>query len=193
MTLVLETQRLRMTPVTTADLDLALEMFTDPDVMRFIGGTMSEADVRAEMALWTKRGGEGGVGIWCIADRLTNETFGSGFLLPVPIEDIDTNWDNVVPGIMPEGDVEVGYTLKQSAWGKGYATEACQRLIRFAFEETPLQEVVATFDDDNTASRNVLAKSGLKDCGRRRAYRTDCPDWRITRQEWAAANTRAHP
>jgi RimJ/RimL family protein N-acetyltransferase len=110
---------------------------------------MNEDDIHRELPLWTKRSGDGCIGIWCISDRLTGERYGSGCLLPIPVDDIDTNWDHVAPGTMPLGDVEVGCNLKESAWGKGYATEACLQLLRFAFEETSLREVVAPFDDDH--------------------------------------------
>ena len=85
---------------------------------------------------------------------------------------------------MPDGDVEIGYFLKRSAWGNGYATEAVRRVLRMAFEESPLVEVVATFEDSNEASRNVLVKAGFVDHGRRRCYGTDGTNFRITRDEW---------
>ena len=90
----------------------------------------------------------------------------------------------VVPGTMPEGDVEVGYFLKRSAWGNGYATEACRRIVRFAFEDSPLDEVVATFDPGNTASQRVLEKSGFVHHGTRRCYGDDGVDYRISRADW---------
>jgi len=181
-----EADRLRLTPLAVADTDLALELFTSPAVMQFLGDPVDEGYIRTEMPLWTKRGGDGCIGIWCISDRVTGEKLGSTFLLPIPIDAEDTDWDEVVPGIMPNGDVEIGYFLKEGAWGKGFATEACRRLVRFAFEETPLQEVVATLDDDNEASKRVLRKSGLSERGRRRAYGHDSPDWRVSREEWLA-------
>ena len=187
MRLVLTSERLKLTPVATADVDLAIEMFTDPAVTRFIGGVMSEEDIRREMPIWTKRGGDGCIGIWCVANAASGEKLGSSCLLPIAMQEDDTDWDLVVPGVMPERDVEVGYFLKRSAWGKGYATEVCRRLLRFAFEETPLQEVVATFEDGNEASQRVLSKAGLTSRGRRIAYGQDLPDWRISRAEWAAS------
>lgn len=66
----------------------------------------------------------------------------------------------------------------------GYATEACRRLLQFAFQETPLTEVVATFDDENIASRNVLEKAGFTDCGTMRCYGEDGLNYRITREAW---------
>ena len=187
MSKVLTTERLQLTPVTVADVELAVEMFTNPAVTEFVGGVMTEDDIRREMPIWTKRGGDGCIGIWCVSDAASGEKYGSGFLLPMPVEEDDTNWDHVVPGVMPEGDVEIGYVLKESAWGKGFATEVCRRLLRFAFEDTPLDEVVATFDDDNRASRRILEKSGLSCKGRRQAYGEEAAaDWRITRSEWLA-------
>lgn len=190
MSAILLSERLSLRPLAVADVDVAIEMFTDPAVTRFICDVMSEADIRRDMPLWTKRGGDGCIGIWCISDRASGEKYGSGFLLPMPTHEEDTNWDQVRPGAMPEGDVEIGYILKEGAWGKGYATEVCWRLLRLAFEETPLEEIVATLDDDHEASKRVLEKSGLSYRGRRWAYGKDCPDWRITRSEWLALTVR---
>ena len=158
----------------------------DVHVGKFIGGVKEEPDIRREMPLWTKRGGDGCIGIWCISNRMTGEKVGSGFLLPIPIHKDDTNWDHVVPGVMPDGDVEIGYILKEAAWGKGYATEVCRRLLRFAFEESPLEEIVATLDDAHEASKRVLEKAGFPYRGRRKAYGEDSPDWRISRSQWLA-------
>lgn len=185
MTLVLTTERLRLTPLTFTDVDLAIEMFTDPAVVKFVGNLMVEDEILRKIQVWTKRGGPNGcIGIWCVANRETGEQYGTGALLPIPIVEDDTKWDQIVPGAMPDGEVEVGYILKPSAWGKGYATEICLRLLKFAFEETPLKEVVATLDDENEMSRNVLEKSGFTYHGRRWAYAEDSPDYRISRDEW---------
>ena len=54
----------------------------------------------------------------------------------MPIDEDDTNWDHVVPGVMPDGDVEVGYVLKEDAWDKvlqGLTTY--QEVVRVAGEE----------------------------------------------------------
>ena len=85
---------------------------------------------------------------------------------------------------LPDCEIEIGYILKKSAWGKGYATEATNRLLKFAFEETPLEELVATTDLENIASQRVLEKCGLVYEGMRRAYAEECPGFRITRQQW---------
>jgi len=184
MSLDLLTDRLRLSPLVDSDIDLSLEMFTDPEVVEFVCDLMTDDEIRKEMSNWTKRGGNGCIGIWCISDCNSNEKYGSVFLLPMPIDDDDTDYSLIVPDRMPEAEIEIGFALKRSAWGKGYATEACKRLLQFAFEETPLNEVVASFYEENIASRNVLEKSGLFDRGRMWCCGEDSPNFRITRDEW---------
>jgi len=186
MELNLATERLLLRPVTLSDVDLAVEMFTDPAVVKHVGKLMTPDVITDEMPKWVRRGGEGCIGVWCVTDRGTGEKLGTAVLLPLPVDEDDTNWDLIIPGVMPQGDVEVGYILKKTAWGKGYATEACRRLLRFAFEETALEEVVATLDQDNRNSWHVLEKCGLVRKGMRRAYAGESPDFRITREQWMA-------
>jgi ribosomal-protein-alanine N-acetyltransferase len=185
MNLKLFTERLLLKPLHPNDVDLCLEMFTDPEVVKYADGLMSESAIKKEMSNWTKRGGNGCIGVWCISDGVSGEKYGSAALLPIPIEEDDTDFDLVVPGTMPDGDIEIGYFLKRSAWGRGLATEACKRVLQFAFEETSLDEVVATIEEENTASRNVLEKAGFKHLGTRRCYGEDGLDYRISREAWS--------
>ena len=184
MNLVLYSKRLTFTPFDALDVDLVIEMFTDAEVLKFAGGVMEEDEIRRDMSNWTKRGGNGCIGIWCISDQDSGEKLGSAALLPMPVEEDDTDFSLVIPGRMQDGDVEIGYFLKRSAWGQGYATETSKRLIRMAFEESPLTEVVATFDIGNVASRNVLEKGGFVNRGTMRCYGEEGPNYRITRDEW---------
>ena len=185
MDLVLHTQRLVLQPLQMEDVDLALEIFTDPEAAKYIGGTETPEQIRAGMSTWVRRGGDGCIGIWCIRDRHSSEKLGDIFLLPMPIDFDDTDYSQIVPDRMPDGDVEIGYNFKRSVWGNGYATEACKRMLEFAFTQTELKEVVASFYEENLATIRVLEKSGFKDCGLRRCYaEDDCPDYRITREEW---------
>lgn len=184
MNLELQTERLSLRPLVAGDFDLALEMFTDEAVTRYIGNVFTEKQIAQEMEDNVKRGASGCIGIWCINHRTTEEKLGSVFLLPLPIEKDDTDWSLVVENQLPDCDVEIGYILKRSAWGNGYATEAAERLLRFAFEETPLTEIVGVIDPENKTSRHVLKKLGLLEEGLRRAYGGQCSGFRITRQQW---------
>jgi len=131
-----------------------------------------------------KRGGDGGIGTWCIADRKTGEKLGSTYLLPMPTEDDDVDYGLIIMGQMPDSDIEVGYFLKRSAWGKGYATEVCQRILQFAFQAASLDKVVASVDANNIASQNVLEKSGFVYLGQTLCWGRDSPIYKISRDDW---------
>ena len=185
MSLIFESERLRYTPLSADDLDLAVEQFGDPEVVKHVADrTYSKAELAEEMPLYIRRAGGGCIGIWRLTVKETGEKIGTAILLPMPIELDDTDWDLLVGDDIPEGDIEVGYILKRSAWGKGYATEACKRMLRFAFEETPLEVVVACTATDNTASQHVLTKCGMSPLGTIRAYQENIPGFRMTREEW---------
>jgi len=185
MNLTFESDRLVFRPLAEADLDLVIEQWTDPDVVKCMGDRIyTKEELAEDMPIVVRRCAGGCIGIWCLIDKATGEKLGTAVLLPIPVELDDTDWDLVVGDQMPEGDIEIGYVLKKSAWGKGYATEACKRLLKFAFEVSPLEEIVATTDPENTASQRVLEKCGLVHQGLVRAYADELPGFRITRQQW---------
>jgi RimJ/RimL family protein N-acetyltransferase len=184
MNLELTSERLRLSPLQPGDLDISLEMFTDPLVLQYARQPMTPDAIRNEMRNWLKRGGNGGIGIWCISDRVSDEKYGTVALLPLPLEGKQTDFSQVRPGHVPDGDVEVGYFLKRSAWRKGYATEACRRLLQFAFKEAGFDKIVATLEEENAASIKVLIKSGFINHGTMYCYGEQCPSYRITRDEW---------
>ena len=102
MELVLYTERLTLRPLQPEDVDLALEMFTDPQVVRYVSVPTTPEEIQSEMTHNVKRCGGGCIGIWCVLDRVTSEKLGTCILLPMPIEEDDTNWDLVegpdIPG-----------------------------------------------------------------------------------------------
>lgn len=58
-------------------------------------------------------------------------------------------------------EVEIGFRLKRSAWGFGYATEAARAGIEAARLVPEADKVVAIVDPHNRPSLNVLTKSGM--------------------------------
>jgi RimJ/RimL family protein N-acetyltransferase len=83
--------------------------------------------------------------------------------VPTSREEIE---NEVLPAFLGEhaapGEAELGYRLRKSAWGKGYATEGSRALIRKGFTEFGVQRVVAEAMAVNQASRRVMEKAGLK-------------------------------
>ena len=185
--LILETDRLRLTPFSPADADIAHRLLEDPEVMRYVGDPITAQQVKDNMAKNVRRGAGGRIGIWCVTRKDTGEKIGDCVLLPLPIESDKVDWDQLTPDSYPSDEIEVGYLLVPAAWGQGFATELCARLLRFAFEETTLPRITAVTDPDNANSQHVLQKCGLRPTGPRRAYAEDnCSGFEITREEWVA-------
>lgn len=185
MNLELETERLRLSPLALDDADLAVALWTDPRVANFNGGVATEEDLREEMPLTTRRGAEGAIGIWCVRDKDSGKKIGSTYLLPLPIAADDVDYASLRLDRMPKGDIELGYFLTPSAWGKGLATEISRRMLRFAFDTAGLEEVVAAVHADNLASQNVLNKSGFSYTGIADCWGRSFPLYRLARADFS--------
>jgi ribosomal-protein-alanine N-acetyltransferase len=59
-------------------------------------------------------------------------------------------------------DNEIGYWIGVPHWGKGYATEALERLLCYAFDELCVERVDTYHFAHNPASGRVMQKAGLK-------------------------------
>ncbi|MFU0791195.1 MAG: GNAT family N-acetyltransferase [Virgibacillus proomii] len=57
---------------------------------------------------------------------------------------------------------EIAYWIGEDFWGNGYATEAAQAIIQFAFDENQYHKVFARYFHSNLASGRVLQKLGMR-------------------------------
>ena len=148
----LETERLVLRRFTAEDVDLLVELDSDPEVMQFITGGLPtprrevEAEILPAYLDYYER--DERFGFWAAIERSSGDFVG---------------WFHFRPGSEDEPDqVELGYRLRRSAWGKGYATEGSRALIEKGFVELGVERVYATTMVVNVASRRVLEKSGLR-------------------------------
>lgn len=58
--------------------------------------------------------------------------------------------------------IEIGYWYRQSAQGKGFATEGTKALIRYAFDALEAKKIVIVCSKGNDASKRVIEKSGFE-------------------------------
>ena len=147
--LVLTTPRLRMRPWRDTDLPAFAELSADARVMEHFQKTLTreESDVFADRV----RGlfDEQGFGLWAV--EVPGVADFVGFVgLHVPTFEAP---------FMP--CVEIGWRLAKDHWGHGYATEAAQRALDFAFEELRLDEIVSFTVPDNVRSRAVMERLGM--------------------------------
>lgn len=187
MRLNFESERLFFRPLATDDLDLEIALWTDIEVARYITGEASTVEeIKRLMPVVTQRAGSGCIGFWCLTSKSTREKIGHAVLLPIPVEAEDTEFELLESDDWPDRDIEIGFVLRRNSWGSGYATEACTRLLEFAFRETKLDAVFATTDEKNHASQNVLRKSGMRDVGLIPAFAGEYPGFKLTRGDWKA-------
>jgi [ribosomal protein S5]-alanine N-acetyltransferase len=67
-------------------------------------------------------------------------------------------------------NAELGYWIGVSFWGKGYATEAAQEMLRHGFQDIGLHRIFASHFKGNSASGRVLTKLGMGYEGRQREH-----------------------
>jgi len=148
----LETERLLLRRFTSDDADSLVELDADPAVMRFITGGRAtpreEIEKEVLPAFLAYYECDAGYGFWAAIEKSTGRFVGWFHFRPA--EDA------------PAGEVELGYRLRRSAWGKGYATEGSRALIDKGFSELGVERVVASTMVVNLASRRVLEKAGLR-------------------------------
>lgn len=60
---------------------------------------------------------------------------------------------------------DIGWRLKRSAWGKGYATEGANRCLEFGFRHLNLEKIISVFTEKNIKSENVMKKIGMHRIG----------------------------
>jgi RimJ/RimL family protein N-acetyltransferase len=166
------TERLELRRFTSADTANLLSLDGDPLVMRFLTGTTKSLTQIRDEVLPQLAGCHlrfPGFGYWAAEARASAEFVGWFGLRPVtPTDDAMVHWPDARDA---SGVVGLGYRLRRSAWGRGFATEGARALVRLAFTSLGADEVVATTMAVNTASRRVMEKAGL------RYLRTVHVDW----------------
>ena len=68
-------------------------------------------------------------------------------------------------GVPENGVAELGYWIAEEFRGYGYATEAVETILAWAFDQPGVTSVAAETETDNAASRRVLEKCGFAPAG----------------------------
>lgn len=156
-----ETERLtlRRFTDTDADAELAFELDSDPEVMRYIGpfGMPDVASYRERIrTVWLPQDTHPTRGVRAAFEKATGQFVGWVFLRPAPVYKFapEAGWTRA-------SDLELGYRLRRAAWGRGLATEAATAMMRRAFAEPDVTAVVAAALITNRASWRVMEKLGM--------------------------------
>ena len=164
---VLRTVRLLLVPLADRRLDLEIQLDSDPEVLRYLGGQARSAAEVAEsharrMAL---TGRVDGLGFWMAfgsgggtrgSAPPTSEEEGefAGLIMLPPAHGPDQPDDPTVS--------DLGYRLVRRYWRQGLASEASRALLRHAFATVGQNRVIAQTMSVNTASRHVMQAIGMR-------------------------------
>lgn len=145
---VLQTARLLLREMTLEDVDKLLDIFTDPEAMRYYPSTKTRAETAAWID-WNRRSyGEQGFGLWIAELRTTGEFAGQCGL--------------VAQEVSGRQEVEIGYLFLRRFWGQGLATEAARASRDHGFGQFGRARLISLIAPANTASRRVAEKTGLR-------------------------------
>ena len=158
MPAVIETERLLLRPPSVDDADGLLAVYSDPEVVRYIGGEpAAREDVEEGIRTWLAR--------W--------ETDGFSQLVAVGLADGSVlgcislhAWDpetwsiGTRSEIGPSAEIELGWKLAREAWGHGYATEGAAAARDWALRELRPRRLISLIHPENVRSLRVAARLG---------------------------------
>lgn len=184
MTIICETDRLRIRNWRDEDLDLMHVINSDEEVMAFFPGRRDRQQCAELLQTLKREIAETGYGFFALELKDTGESIGFGGLAMPRIE-----------AILPEDTVEIGWRLATPYWGNGYATEAARALLRVGFKERGLDEIVSFAVFNNHRSLAVMERIGMKPDPSRSFDHPRIPDthpqlrrhvlYALTRDDWS--------
>jgi RimJ/RimL family protein N-acetyltransferase len=131
-----------------------LAVYGDPEVMRYsLAGACTAEGSLARLHGLIQHEERHGFSKWGVCERASGRLVG----------------DCGIQLLEGGPDVELGFHLRRSAWGQGYATEAARACLAAAFAGLGLDQVIAIVAPGNAASARVLEKIGMQRAGKREA------------------------
>ena len=148
VTLPIRTERLLIRSFDAdADCEAMLDVYGDPDVMRFIpGGALRDVEaVKKLLAEYANAQEARGFSSWALVELASGALIGDvGF------------------GIFePTGEVALGYTLARRYRGHGYATEAAAACLAAGKAQLSAERIIAVVDQANESSLRVALRIGM--------------------------------
>jgi RimJ/RimL family protein N-acetyltransferase len=178
----LQTERITLVPLADEHFEWEVELDSDPEVMRYLGGrARTHAEVAASHARRMAAAQKvDGLGFWV---GLVDDDFVGWWILQ-PAHGPDQPRD---PGV-----ADLGFRLLQSHWRRGLASEGARELVRYGFDDVGLDRIIAQTMTVNTASRAVMERIGLTYV---RTYPTSTTEpvegveegeveYEVTREQW---------
>lgn len=151
------TNRLHFSLLSEQDAQLLFEVDQDEEVMRYLNGgkrTTMQTIVEVMLPRMAQyRSPERGYGIWQVRRHEDNVYLGWVLIRPMGF---NTNTPS-------SDDVEIGWRLKKTYWGKGYASEAAAAVSNAVIaSNSAISYVSAIAMPENAGSIGVMRKLGMQ-------------------------------
>jgi RimJ/RimL family protein N-acetyltransferase len=139
------------------DGELLFELDQDPAVMQYIthGKTTSREEIKNTFIprMLSYRNPQKGWGLWQVNTRQDSGFL--GWILVRPMHFFSDNRD--------DQDIEFGWRFKQTAWGRGYATEAASHIADAIVDhDASIRSISAIAMEENKGSINIMRKLGME-------------------------------
>ncbi len=173
-----ETDRLVLRPWDRQiDLEDAFRIYSDPEIVRHIGGEARRIKSREEMLVRLDsimKVRTDGLGRWAMERKSDRRVVGT-----IILQHVQEGYAE------PLEEIEIGWHLARDAWGQGYASEAARALLRHGFEDLRITEILAVLGKENVASARVAQRIGMKRIGETdRYYGPTVELFRLTESEY---------
>ncbi|MDD3242112.1 MAG: GNAT family N-acetyltransferase [Eubacteriales bacterium] len=140
----LTTQRLVIRRFTADDWQDLYDYLSKPEVVKYEPYEPMTLEECKEQAVW--RAGQ--ESFWAVCLKDTGKVIGNLYFQRQEPEHWRT-W-------------ELGYVFNDDFWGHGYATEAAQALVEYAFTHWRMHRLIAMCNPDNAASWKLMERLGMR-------------------------------
>jgi RimJ/RimL family protein N-acetyltransferase len=148
---VAQTDRLRLRTWDEADETRFYKIMNNPAVMRWLGGLQTAGEWRAGFERLRQYDRDLGFTFWIVDRRADEEILGFCGLKRANAPGADAI----------AGEVEIGWRLREDAWGQGYAKEAAIACLDLAFDRFNAPRVVAVTATQNAPSQGLMKRLGM--------------------------------
>ena len=152
----LETERLILHDWREEDWPLFFRHTNTPAVMRWLGDVMDEEQIEAQRSRVEACRETHGHCFWVVERKQDGGQLAGEVLGFCGLKRADA------PGSPVEGEFEIGWRLREDAWGEGYAKEAAQATLRAGFEQFGAERIVALTVIGNEASWGLMRRLGME-------------------------------
>jgi RimJ/RimL family protein N-acetyltransferase len=150
---VIETERLRLRAHRADDHAACLAIWSDPEVIRFIGGRPFTAEevwkrLLQYLGLWSLLG----YGYWAVEEKE-----GGRYVGDIGYADFRRDMEPSLHGML-----EFGWVLAPQVHGKGYASEAVAAISAWGLAHFSDRRMVCIISPENQSSIRVAEKAGFR-------------------------------